>query len=129
MLTDISNKLLQFFIEISSVFRFGGTLHPFMKCTKLRHLVVCHNRISGSLGTDLTQLPDLQLLYASYNRLSGPVPASICLLGKLSKLNLSNNELSGTLPAAFGNLENLEICILGNSASISDILLCKRIIS
>ena len=74
---------------------------------------MCHNHIEGTISADISVLSSLVVFYASYNKLSGPIPGGLCSLVDLRKLNLSNNNLNGSLPAAFGDLRNLEVCILG----------------
>lgn len=97
-----------------NVFRISG----------LTVLNVSHNRITGSIQTEIGKLVNLQVLDASYNQMTG-VPAEIGHLSELEMLNLSNNRLTG-LPHELGDLKKLKtLDISGNKYSVQDLKYIK----
>ena len=75
--------------------------------TKLTHLDISHNILSGSIPAQIGNLQKLTHLDFNFNELSGSIPAQIGQLRKLTHLDLSRNRLVGSIPAQIGNLQNL----------------------
>jgi gliding motility-associated-like protein len=75
-----------------------------------------YNFLTGSLPTELGNLPELEYLYIRGNySLTGSIPPSLGNLTKLKQLDLSYNSLSGVIPASLGKLSELiSLDISGN---------------
>ena len=72
--------------------------------------------VSGSIPTELCQIPGVIELDLSGNQLTGPIPSEIGNLSQLKALVLYGNRFSGKLPETLGNLKQLEYLDLdGNS--------------
>lgn len=67
-----------------------------------------NNQLSGSLPSQLGDLPELEELYLHQNQLTGTIPLEWGNLLKLEILNLSSNQLTGSIPPELGNLLELE---------------------
>lgn len=72
-----------------------------------------NNNLSGSIPSELAELPYLTDLLLSENRLAGSIPAELGSLTNLATLSLNQNELSGSIPAELGNLTSLTGLNLG----------------
>ena len=72
-------------------------------------LVLDQNHLTGSLPTELGNLPNLGILYLDKNQLSGSLPPEMGNLTNLVALQLYENQLSGSIPPELGNLTHLII--------------------
>ena len=64
-------------------------------------------RLSGTLGSELSILSHLQSVYLYDNRISGTLPTSLLRLSQLNAIDINGNAFSGTLPTQIGLLSNL----------------------
>ncbi|KAL3744873.1 hypothetical protein ACJRO7_014046 [Eucalyptus globulus] len=71
---------------------------------KLTRLLLGQNELSGILPTDIVSWKSLTTLNLSHNNISGPIPSEIGLLPELTQLDLSDNQLSGLIPPEIGQL-------------------------
>ncbi|KAL7169695.1 hypothetical protein ACSBR2_034680 [Camellia fascicularis] len=85
---------------------FGGVLSNSLAnfSTKLEHLSVAANQISGNVLADIGNLVSLNALAMDENQLIGRIPTSIGKLVKLQDLGFSDNKLSEEIPSSIGNL-------------------------
>ncbi|MFS7899704.1 putative protein kinase RLK-Pelle-LRR-III family [Helianthus anomalus] len=68
------------------------------KLTSLRVLSLGHNRLSGEIPSDFSNLNFLTTLYLNHNNFSGNIPSFFSTLSYLTILRLDNNSFSGNLP-------------------------------
>ncbi|KAG0584160.1 hypothetical protein KC19_3G189800 [Ceratodon purpureus] len=73
------------------------------KLTKLKHLLLESNQLTGTIPDSLANLKALEILSLSNNQLSGTIPASLTLLvtasnSSLQQLLLGHNQFIGTIP-------------------------------
>ena len=67
--------------------------------TKLQHLDMRNNRLSGTIPQDLfIECTDLKQVEFSFNKLVGRGPSDLGLLSSLEVINLQGNFLTGSLP-------------------------------
>ena len=97
-------------------FGLSGNLSGWTRAGALQNLSyidLSHNRIGGTLPTELGEINNLRTLTMSHNRLEGTIPTELGLLNapaiyeELHELRLSHNALSGTLPASLGSHSGL----------------------
>ena len=74
---------------------------------KLQWLSLNNNQLTGSIPSELGNLPNLQWLFLRDNRLTGMIPAKLGSLRSLIYLDIRDNQLTGTIPAELGNLTKL----------------------
>ena len=74
--------------------------------------------VSGSIPTELCQIPGVIELDLSGNQLTGPIPSEIGNLSQLKALVLYGNRFSGKLPETLGNLKQLEYLDLDGNSSL-----------
>ncbi|XP_028054895.1 probable LRR receptor-like serine/threonine-protein kinase At3g47570 [Camellia sinensis] len=94
--------------------KFGGVLPNSLVnfSTKLEHLSLVANQISGNILADIGNLVSLNALVMDENQLIGSIPTSIGKLVELQDLGFSDNKLSGEIPSSIGNLTLLNrLCI------------------
>ena len=82
----------------------GVTTDDSGRVTKLE---LAHNRLSGTIPSELGTLGHLGRLFLHGNELSGEIPPELGNLFNLTSLSLSENQLHGTIPRELGNLTNL----------------------
>lgn len=73
----------------------------------LTNLYLYHNQLSGSIPPELGNLGNLEHLYLYGNQLSGPIPPELGKLGNMTYVYLNGNQLSGSIPPELGNLASL----------------------
>nr|KYP70650.1 putative LRR receptor-like serine/threonine-protein kinase At4g08850 family [Cajanus cajan] len=90
--------------------RLSGSVPSFASAHTLTRLELKHNSLSGSLGPHSLP-PSLQYLSLSWNRLSGPVDRLLTQLTRLNYLDLSLNQFTGPIPAQLFSfpLTNLQL--------------------
>jgi len=103
----------------------------FSNLSNLRYLVMDGNAYNSSLPLELTQLPNLEYLYAGFSLLEGgldfvpsmqkiveiwvddnpglkgPIPSGIGNLSNLASLSASNCGMTGTIPTEIGTTTNM----------------------
>ncbi|XP_028080363.1 probable leucine-rich repeat receptor-like serine/threonine-protein kinase At3g14840 isoform X6 [Camellia sinensis] len=84
-----------------------GPLPPEWASTKLEHMYLSMNHISGTIPKFLGSITSLTNLCFEGNMFNGTVPAELGNLVDLLYLNLNTNNLTGELPKEFSNLINL----------------------
>ncbi|XP_024026190.1 BRASSINOSTEROID INSENSITIVE 1-associated receptor kinase 1 [Morus notabilis] len=87
----------------------------------LQYLELYSNNISGKIPEELGNLANLVSLDLYTNNLSGPIPTTLGNLGKLRFLRLNNNSLSGTIPMTLTNVTSLQVLDLSNNVLTGDI--------
>ncbi|KAK1425712.1 hypothetical protein QVD17_21067 [Tagetes erecta] len=81
-------------------------------------LDLSHNKLFGSLPTEVGDLKMLSLLNLAYNDLSGNIPSSLGGCGNLVGLSLEGNLFQGMIPSSFSSLKGLsELDISHNNLS------------
>ncbi|CAI5476343.1 unnamed protein product [Closterium sp. Yama58-4] len=77
--------------------------------------------LTGSIGTVVGYLNNLQTLDLSGNAITGWIPDDVAFCTALTSINLSNNKLSGALPDKLGNLLYLNTLMLSGNALKGDV--------
>jgi len=108
--------------------------------TNLTSLYLNYNQLTGSIPSEIGNLPNLTSMYLNNNQFTGSISSEIGNLTNLTHLFLSSNQLIGSIPPEIGNLTNLNglylgwnqltgeipesICDLNNTFNISTNQLC-----
>ncbi|KAL3721913.1 hypothetical protein ACJRO7_034285 [Eucalyptus globulus] len=82
-------------------------LTEFTNCTKLKHLLLGSNQITGHIPPEIEKLNGLQVLALYNNSISGEIPHGIGKLKNLTYLLLWGNRISGPIPSSLGNATQL----------------------
>ncbi|EFJ37001.1 hypothetical protein SELMODRAFT_77447, partial [Selaginella moellendorffii] len=83
--------------------------------SKLRHLGLAGNQLTGSIPEELCTISSLKYLDLSRNQLQGPVPACLGNSSSLRVLDLGSNRLRSRIPAELGQLSSLLYLNLENN--------------
>ena len=75
-----------------------------------------NNNLTGSLPSQIGNLPDLDQINLQSNQLTGSIPSELGQLSKLTRLIFSSNKLSGAIPITVANLAALQYLILSSNA-------------
>ncbi|XP_023914866.2 MDIS1-interacting receptor like kinase 2-like [Quercus suber] len=75
--------------------------------SKLKHLNLSRNSLTGELPLSLATLTQLEMLDISSNKLSGLIPQEFGNLNNLLGLHLNSNNHNGTIPSNIGKLKKL----------------------
>ncbi|MCK7474172.1 MAG: hypothetical protein MZV49_12985 [Rhodopseudomonas palustris] len=73
------------------------------------------NNLTGTLPSELGDLPSLEILHLQSNTLSGAIPTEFGALIALEELQLNANQFTGSIPSQLGNLTALEILDLSSN--------------
>ncbi|MFC2125859.1 leucine-rich repeat domain-containing protein [Bacteroidota bacterium] len=73
------------------------------------------NQLSGSIPTEIGDIPNLQYLRLSNNELTGSIPPEIANPPNLYNIYLNDNQLTGSIPVEIGNITNLSNLYLYNN--------------
>lgn len=85
-------------------------------CTKLQNLWLDRNNLQGIIPLSITNLSkSLNVLILIHNKLTGSIPSEIDNLTGLNVLQMDRNLLSGQIPDTLVNLKNLSILSLSNN--------------
>jgi gliding motility-associated-like protein/uncharacterized delta-60 repeat protein len=79
---------------------------------RVTNLFLTNNNLTGSIPTEIGDLPELQTWQLENNLLTGSIPTSIGNLTNLINLDFSGNQLSGSIPATIGNMTSLQSLVL-----------------
>uniref|UniRef100_A0A0E0LCM3 non-specific serine/threonine protein kinase n=1 Tax=Oryza punctata TaxID=4537 RepID=A0A0E0LCM3_ORYPU len=89
-------------------------------CSNLRYLDLSYNSLVNSLPSNIDRLsPRLVYLNLASNSLSGNIPSSIGQFKVLTKLYLDANQFNGSYPAEIGNISALRVLRLGDNPFLS----------
>ncbi|XP_059644676.1 probable leucine-rich repeat receptor-like protein kinase At1g35710 [Cornus florida] len=87
----------------------GSIPHEIGRLSKLKYLLLPHNRLTGTLPLSLANLTQIVELDISGNRISGSIPSTIVSsFSNLASLNLSLCRFNGTIPYEIGRLSKLK---------------------
>uniref|UniRef100_A0A7N0R8C2 non-specific serine/threonine protein kinase n=1 Tax=Kalanchoe fedtschenkoi TaxID=63787 RepID=A0A7N0R8C2_KALFE len=108
---DFLTNLTSLRIVSIAVNRFGGIIPNSIGnlSSKIEHLLMGSNMISGHIPAEIGNLTNLIQLGLENNNLTGEIPSSIGSLVNMQRLLLGRNRLQGTIPSSFGYLKNLYI--------------------
>ncbi|KAJ8747477.1 hypothetical protein K2173_014414 [Erythroxylum novogranatense] len=67
-------------------------------------IILCNNRINGTIFPEIGLLKQLHVLDLSKNNITGTIPDSISEMTNLEALDLSSNNLYGSIPLSFEKL-------------------------
>ncbi|MEM7800632.1 MAG: hypothetical protein AAF633_15670, partial [Chloroflexota bacterium] len=87
----------------------GLTGDVFCESGHVTRLHLSFASLSGSIPSEIGNLPNLIMLDLEANTLSGPIPAEIGNLSQLEQIYLEANRLTGEIPPNLGQLPNLII--------------------
>ncbi|PIN06476.1 Serine/threonine protein kinase [Handroanthus impetiginosus] len=94
-----------------------GPLSPSVgNLTRLQHLDLRINALSGTLPKELGKLTDLRILAVGINNFSGPLPSQLGNCTRLEQLWIDSSGVSGAIPRTFANLQNLRIVFASDNA-------------
>ncbi|KAM0879274.1 hypothetical protein ACQ4PT_034342 [Festuca glaucescens] len=85
----------------------SGEFPSFLEsCSQLVLLDLAYNNFVGELPTWLAdKLPDLSYLRLGHNKFSGSIPVQLTQLGHLQYVDLAYNRISGSIPRTLANLK------------------------
>jgi hypothetical protein len=92
-----------------------------IKNNKVTGLELPNNNLSGSIPSELADLPNLVRLNLAGNDLAGLIPTELGQLENLERLDLSHNNFSDTIPPEIGNLTLLEFLFFDNNNLIGSV--------
>ncbi|RCV07455.1 hypothetical protein SEVIR_1G250300v4 [Setaria viridis] len=78
-------------------------------------LDLSHNKLEGSIQTEIRNLKNLVELHLESNMLSGEIPSSLGECQLLQNLYLANNLFTGSIPLALEEMKGLEILDLSRN--------------
>lgn len=108
----------------------AGTAGTLGNLTSMKHLLLCCQRLSGTVSANLARSPKLETLDLSFNALTGSVPASIGTSLSLKEATLFSNNFSGSLPAFSGMLATSYACCCSlNKELLAGLRLSHRLYS
>ncbi|XP_004485552.1 BRASSINOSTEROID INSENSITIVE 1-associated receptor kinase 1 [Cicer arietinum] len=81
----------------------------------LQYLELYSNNITGKIPEELGNLTNLVSLDLYLNHLSGPIPNTLGKLGRLRFLRLNNNSLTGGIPVSLTTVTTLQVLDLSNN--------------
>nr|GEU38465.1 putative leucine-rich repeat protein, plant-type [Tanacetum cinerariifolium] len=88
--------------------QFSGSIpSELVELPGLRYLNLSQNNLTGSIPNTFREMRQLESLDLSLNHLDGKIPSSLSSLSGLSFLNVSYNNLSGRIPTAGPQLQTL----------------------
>ncbi|KAG7362431.1 leucine rich repeat LRR-containing protein [Nitzschia inconspicua] len=82
----------------------------------LTHLALGHNRLYGTLPSELFALTKLEILSLQHNRLTGTLSHAINQMTALRELNLSFNAMTGTIPSSVAAMSKLDVIDVGGNS-------------
>ena len=83
---------------------FTGTIPPGISAlSKLVHLDVHGNMLTGPIQSSLTKLTKMEYLLLGKNMFSGMIPSGLFVLSKLKLLDLAATALTGPFPTTAGD--------------------------
>ncbi|KAL0441692.1 UNVERIFIED_CONTAM: putative LRR receptor-like serine/threonine-protein kinase [Sesamum radiatum] len=105
-------------LDISDNFLTGSLPHSVANLSsQLSYMSIGRNMIHGTIPSGIGNLIGLSSLSLVFNLFSGPIPSSIGGLTKLEEINLSanRNNISGTIPPSLGNCSKLLVLDLSDN--------------
>ena len=87
----------------------------------LVELFLPENNLTGTLPSQLGNLPQLESLLLPVNSLAGAIPAELGNLSQLQVLNMHRNSLTGAIPPELGNLQQLKELVLAFNSLTGEI--------
>ncbi|XP_028805404.1 receptor-like protein EIX2 [Neltuma alba] len=107
---NLSGAIPQFSRQVTSLFlsnnMFSGSISSLCATlqSRLRHLDMSSNLLSGKLPHCWSQFPFLAILILANNNFSGAIPSSIGALEFIETIHLNNNSFSGKIPSLMNSL-------------------------
>nr|GEV67226.1 leucine-rich repeat protein [Tanacetum cinerariifolium] len=97
--------------------QFSGSIpSELVELPGLRYLNLSQNNLTGSIPNTFREMRQLESLDLSLNHLDGKIPTSLSSLSSLSFLNVSYNNLSGRIPTAGPQLQTLSASSFAGNA-------------
>ncbi|XP_024984302.1 leucine-rich repeat receptor-like serine/threonine-protein kinase BAM1 [Cynara cardunculus var. scolymus] len=93
-------------------------------CDSKRHVIALNIsglNLTGTLSSDIGNLPNLVNFTVAANNIAGPIPPEISLISGLRFLNLSNNIFNETFPPELADLKFLQVLDLYNNNLTGDL--------
>ncbi|KAF8769632.1 hypothetical protein HU200_006231 [Digitaria exilis] len=110
------------YLNLQSNLLIGAIPSNISRCASLRVMRLADNNgLTGSIPTEIGDMPLLRILYIANSSITGAIPLSLGNLSRLTVLALTNNYLEGSIPASIGNMVQLRILEL-YSNSLSGLL-------
>lgn len=115
---DIFGRLTQVKFLLLHNNSYEGGIHSsqVLELPNIVRLDLSHNRFSGPLPVEISQMSSLKYLMLAYNNFTGSIPFQYGNLSGLQALDLSFNELNGSIPSSLGNLRSLLWLMLANNS-------------
>jgi hypothetical protein len=88
-----------------------GTLSPKLgKAIALRDIDMTMSGLSGTLPTELADLPWIDRLALAKTSIFGTIPTEYGSFQRMRDFNLGDNQLTGTLPSELGSMASIQVC-------------------
>ncbi|KAI3506151.1 hypothetical protein L1887_28507 [Cichorium endivia] len=94
---------------------FSGPISFLCNLTRISHLDLSNNKLSGELPNCWNNLDNLAILNLENNGFTGAVPDSMGALESISMLSLRGNSLIGEIPPSLQNCTALQLLDLGEN--------------
>ena len=73
------------------------------------------NNLTGSLPSEIGNLPQLTLIELPFNNLEGIIPVEMESLSRMNFIDFRDNQMFGTVPAGFSNFSDLSIFVISGN--------------
>ncbi|KAL0694822.1 hypothetical protein Bca4012_062002 [Brassica carinata] len=114
--SSLGNMKKMYFLDLSHNDLYGKLPRSLtIGCYSLMFVKLSHNKLSGNIFPEPTNLTSLQVLSLDNNQFSGRIGDGLLNSSYMSVLDLSNNYLTGVIPSWIGDLNGLSMLLISNN--------------